>query len=73
LAQQGADEIAGGHEVDGQLALDRALTPGHVVELLRAIAELGDEVGLQLPQDGVELIEEDVVERQLLTGRGGLV
>jgi len=60
-AVQGADQVAGGDEVDGQLALDQALAEGHVVELLRAVTELGDEVGLQLPHDGVEFVDKDLV------------
>ena len=60
FAHERGDEVAGGNIVDGQLALDQALAIGYVVELLGAVTELGDEVGLQLPHDGVELIEKDV-------------
>ncbi|MGA7462201.1 MAG: hypothetical protein WBW69_18360 [Candidatus Korobacteraceae bacterium] len=73
FAHEGADEVAGRNEVNGQLALDEALAPGYVVEFLRAVAELGDEVGLQLPVDEGELVDKDVVDVKALTGRGGLV
>ena len=62
LVHQRPDQIAGRNEVDGQLTLHQALALGDVVELEGTVAELRDEVGLQLPHDVVKLIDENIVD-----------
>ncbi len=62
LPDQGSEKITRGDEVEDQLALDQALAVGHIVELGRAVAELGDQVIAEIPLDGLKLVNEDAVD-----------
>ena len=70
LPDQGSDKITRRDEVEDQLALDQALAVGHVVELGGAVAELGDQVVAEIPLDGLELVDEDAVDKQAALGAG---
>ena len=61
LAHQRPDQISGRYEVDGQLTLHQAFALGDIIEFEGTVSELRDKVGLQLPHDVVELVDENIV------------